>query len=113
MQDGEGKEVDHNVVVQNQRPLGDYELMVNEATNGFNDGPESGIDNSVHHKQKQLSLPPPSPPGPSIGWERFLPVKSLKVLLVENDDSTRHVVNALLRNCNYEGLADHFSSSSL
>lgn len=38
-----------------------------------------------------------------IRWERFLPIRSLKVLLVENDDSTRHVVSALLRNCSYEG----------
>lgn len=37
-----------------------------------------------------------------VRWERFLPLRSLKVLLVENDDSTRHVVSALLRNCSYE-----------
>ena len=41
--------------------------------------------------------------GPLVRWERFLPFRSLKVLLVENDDSTRHVVSALLRNCGYEG----------
>ncbi|CAK7325570.1 unnamed protein product [Dovyalis caffra] len=40
--------------------------------------------------------------GPLVHWERFLPFRSLKVLLVENDDSTRHVVSALLRNCGYE-----------
>ncbi|KAJ6727163.1 TWO-COMPONENT RESPONSE REGULATOR [Salix purpurea] len=40
--------------------------------------------------------------GPLVLWERFLPLRSLKVLLVENDDSTRHVVSALLRNCGYE-----------
>ncbi|GLT70071.1 hypothetical protein SLA2020_421720 [Shorea laevis] len=37
-----------------------------------------------------------------VRWERFLPQRTLKVLLVENDDSTRHVVFALLRNCGYE-----------
>lgn len=37
------------------------------------------------------------------GWESFLPQRNLRVLLVEDDDSTRHVVGALLRNCNYEG----------
>ncbi|URE35563.1 Two-component response regulator-like PRR73 [Musa troglodytarum] len=42
------------------------------------------------------------PPGPIVRWERFLPVRTLKVLLVENDDSTRQVVSALLRNCSYE-----------
>lgn len=42
--------------------------------------------------------------GPVVRWDRFLPFRSLKVLLVENDDCTRHVVSALLRNCSYEGL---------
>ncbi|KAK9699508.1 hypothetical protein RND81_08G178100 [Saponaria officinalis] len=44
----------------------------------------------------------PQPQGQTVCWERFLPVRSLKVLLVESDDSTRHVVSALLRNCSYE-----------
>ncbi|XP_047325078.1 two-component response regulator-like PRR37 [Impatiens glandulifera] len=43
--------------------------------------------------------------GSVVHWERFLPLRSLKVLLVENDDSTRHVVSALLRNCSYEVVA--------
>ncbi|KAH6762400.1 hypothetical protein C2S52_019833 [Perilla frutescens var. hirtella] len=42
--------------------------------------------------------------GTGVCWERFLHVRSIRVLLVENDDSTRHVVTALLRNCNYEVL---------
>ena len=37
------------------------------------------------------------------GWESFLLERHLRVLLVEDDDSTRHVVGALPRNCNYEG----------
>ncbi|KAL2992383.1 hypothetical protein AAZX31_10G046000 [Glycine max] len=44
----------------------------------------------------------PQPQGAIICWERFLHIRSLKVLLVEIDDSTRHVVTALLRNCSYE-----------
>ncbi|KDP29057.1 hypothetical protein JCGZ_16446 [Jatropha curcas] len=40
--------------------------------------------------------------GAMVCWERFLHLRTLKVLLVENDDSTRHVVTALLRNCSYE-----------
>ncbi|MQM11901.1 hypothetical protein Taro_044816 [Colocasia esculenta] len=36
-----------------------------------------------------------------IRWERFLPRRSLRVLLVEQDDSTRHIVTALLRKCSY------------
>lgn len=50
------------------------------------------------------------PQGPVIQWERFLPLRSLKVLLVEDDDSTRHVVSALLRNCSYEGLKLSYST---
>lgn len=40
--------------------------------------------------------------GTVVCWDRFLHVRSIRVLLVENDHSTRHVVSALLRNCNYE-----------
>ncbi|KAL8159815.1 hypothetical protein V2J09_001352 [Rumex salicifolius] len=47
----------------------------------------------------------PQPPCQVIHWERFLHVRTLKVLLVENDDSTRHIVSALLRNCSYEVIA--------
>lgn len=36
------------------------------------------------------------------GWERFLPKRPLRVLLVEDDSSTRQVVCALLSKCGYE-----------
>uniref|UniRef100_A0A7N1A4Y1 Uncharacterized protein n=1 Tax=Kalanchoe fedtschenkoi TaxID=63787 RepID=A0A7N1A4Y1_KALFE len=42
------------------------------------------------------------PQGSNIRWDRIIPIGSIKVLLVENDESTRHVVSALLRNCSYE-----------
>ncbi|GMI92073.1 hypothetical protein HRI_002876600 [Hibiscus trionum] len=45
------------------------------------------------------------PRGSVIRWDRFLPFGAIKVLLVENDDSTRHVVTALLQNCSYEVMA--------
>ncbi|XP_047324669.1 two-component response regulator-like PRR73 [Impatiens glandulifera] len=57
------------------------------------------MGNSVQKRSFQQSQ------GPVVHWERFLPLGSLKVLLVENDDSTRHVVSALLRNCSYEAVA--------
>ena len=41
--------------------------------------------------------------GKLVRWDKFLPFRSLKVMLVENDDATRHLVSALLRNCGYEG----------
>ncbi|KAK1403433.1 Two-component response regulator-like APRR7 [Heracleum sosnowskyi] len=48
------------------------------------------------HEQRQRSQ------GSLVNWERFLHIRTIKVLLVENDDSTRHIVAALLRNLNYE-----------
>ncbi|XP_022730609.1 two-component response regulator-like APRR3 [Durio zibethinus] len=50
-------------------------------------------------------IPQQQPRGSMIRWDRFLPFGSIKVLLVENDDSTRHVVSALLQNCCYEVMA--------
>jgi hypothetical protein len=58
-------------------------------------GPQSGSQKQGQQQQLQL--------GP-IQWDRFLPFKSLKVLLVENDNSTCQIVTALLRNCSYEGM---------
>ncbi|KAL6006556.1 hypothetical protein ACLOJK_032049 [Asimina triloba] len=37
------------------------------------------------------------------GWESLLPRTVLRVLLVEGDDSTRHIIAALLRICSYRG----------
>ncbi|KAG8088994.1 hypothetical protein GUJ93_ZPchr0011g27491 [Zizania palustris] len=37
----------------------------------------------------------------AIRWDQILPRRSLRVLLVEHDDSTRQVVTALLRKCGY------------
>ena len=38
-----------------------------------------------------------------VKWESYLPRMVLRVLLVEADDSTRHIVTALLRKCGYRG----------
>lgn len=38
-----------------------------------------------------------------IRWDQILPRRSLRVLLVEHDDSTRQEVTALLRKCSYHG----------
>lgn len=37
-----------------------------------------------------------------VRWEKVLPRMVLRVLLVESDDSTRQIVAALLRKCNYK-----------
>lgn len=34
---------------------------------------------------------------------RALPMMPVRVLLAEGDDSTRHVISALLRKCGYHG----------
>ena len=36
-------------------------------------------------------------------WEKFLTKMELRVLLVEADDSTRHIITALLKKCSYKG----------
>lgn len=61
-----------------------------------------GNANNVSGDMLQISQLQQQSQGPVIRWERYLPVRSLQVLLVENDDSTRQVVGALLRNCSYE-----------
>lgn len=78
------------------------ESKVNEVaedlkTNQIRDAAQSAQRPGDPHKQQ------PPLAGPVIRWERFLPIRTLKVLLIENDDSTRQVVSALLRNCSYEG----------
>lgn len=45
-----------------------------------------------------------------VRWEEYLPRMVIRVLLVEADDSTRQIIAALLRKCNYKG---HLSFSLL
>ena len=87
-----------NIVVVEGQYLGSYEEdeSRNNEVAEINEGPEKTIQVSSGPQQLQFQWP-------VVHWDRFLPIRSLKVLLVENDDSTRHVVSALLRNCSYEG----------
>ena len=71
-------------------------------SNGLVEDAKVGQGKSVEASASQ-HVPQQQSPGAIVCWERFLHLRSLKVLLVENDDSTRHVVTALLRNCSYEG----------
>jgi pseudo-response regulator 7 len=48
---------------------------------------------------------PPAQAAQPVCWEQFLHKKTITVLLVENDDSTREVVTRLLRTCMYKGPA--------
>lgn len=52
---------------------------------------EDDVDNREEEQQQEVAC-----------WERFLQKKTIRVLLVENDESTRKVVSALLRCCMYE-----------
>ncbi|KAF8680711.1 hypothetical protein HU200_045552 [Digitaria exilis] len=80
--------------------LVDARLLGNAVAGGYGeddlrssdpDGLLSGPNSGGQHSQ------------PPVCWERFLQKKTIKVLLVESDDSTRQVVSALLRHCMYEG----------
>ncbi|KAL2509367.1 Two-component response regulator-like APRR7 [Forsythia ovata] len=90
------------------RDLGKEQSSVKESALKVNRVNEERRDGASVRLQGQGTLqvqqPPPPPQGTLVCWERFLHVRSIRVLLVENDDSTRHVVTALLRNCNYEVL---------
>uniref|UniRef100_A0A3B6U8K3 Response regulatory domain-containing protein n=1 Tax=Triticum aestivum TaxID=4565 RepID=A0A3B6U8K3_WHEAT len=69
---------------------------------GVRPPPPSAMDRHHHQQQQQ----PPSPQGDHAAqprcWEEFLHRKTIRVLLVETDDSTRQVVTALLRHCMYQ-----------
>ncbi|KAJ4972379.1 hypothetical protein NE237_005478 [Protea cynaroides] len=93
----EPKEVRNGVVGEGQGLSEEDESRVNEVTEDVNEGHEGSIQPLAVVQQQ-----PKQPQGSVVCWERFLPLRSLKVLLVENDDSTRHVISALLRNCSYE-----------
>ncbi|KAF8683760.1 hypothetical protein HU200_044693 [Digitaria exilis] len=93
----------------------DVRGIVNGATENGHHGTDAHAD-EWREKEEDLPNGHSVPPGvqqvdekeeqaQTIMWERFLPVKTLRVLLVENDDSTRQVVSALLRKCCYEVIA--------
>lgn len=97
---GEDKSTEDVVLVKRRDSVQVNTLNVDAAEQVEIHGATSGLQGSgvlqVQQQQQQAQ-------GTGVGWERFLHVRSIRVLLVENDDSTRHVVTALLRNCNYEG----------
>ncbi|MCL7032348.1 hypothetical protein MKW94_010681 [Papaver nudicaule] len=95
----EHKEVRDGIVGEGQGLSEEDESRINEVTETVHNERER----TTQGQDTMLKLQKhPQLPGPAVCWERFLPLRSLKVLLVENDDSTRQVVSALLRNCSYE-----------
>ncbi|TVU37083.1 hypothetical protein EJB05_10374 [Eragrostis curvula] len=67
------------------------ESIRNNEPDGPVSEPTSGVQQDEMENQQQ-----------QVCWERFLQKKTIKILLVESDDSTRQVVSALLRHCMYE-----------
>lgn len=98
----EHKEIRDGVVGEGQGLSEEYESRINEDVEDVNDRWVEVIQAQAH-LQAVLQRPQQQPQVSLVCWERFLPLRSLKVLLVESDDSTRRVVCALLRNCGYEG----------
>ncbi|KAI4340398.1 hypothetical protein MLD38_025237 [Melastoma candidum] len=90
-----------NGVLSNGQCLGSSEEDDSRPNGVVEDG-NSGSGAETHGYNGYQAQPQQ---GPVILWERFLPVKSVKVLLVENDVSTRQVLSALLQNCGYEVVA--------
>ncbi|KAJ9181638.1 hypothetical protein P3X46_009747 [Hevea brasiliensis] len=95
-----GKKRVKDGVVSEEQNLAEYHgLEVNGIAENIKDGhggapqPPAAALQIAQQQQSQGSI---------VCWERFLHLRSLQVLLVEYDDSTRHVVTALLRNCSYE-----------
>lgn len=87
-----------DMVVNEQGLHDDGRLKDNKIADNVKDGCGGTVQESA-----LLEVSQQQPQAAMVCWERFLHVRSLKVLLVENDDSTRHVVAALLHNCSYEG----------
>ncbi|RZB72398.1 two-component response regulator-like APRR7 isoform X2 [Glycine soja] len=103
--DGDGKELrELNQCLRDGKKIAGGERGLYEGDevkcNGVAEEVKIGKGGIVESSSVQQHIPQPQ--GAIICWERFLHIRSLKVLLVEYDDSTRHVVTALLRNCSYE-----------
>lgn len=96
----EQKEV--SSVVVGEEPVLESPEEGQSRVNDVSQDVSNGFTGTIQVNNGFQALPPQSQ-GSMVRWDRFLPTRSLKVLLVENDDSTRHVVSALLRNCCYEG----------
>ncbi|XVF76531.1 hypothetical protein PTKIN_Ptkin13bG0273200 [Pterospermum kingtungense] len=87
----------NGVVVEEHVTLEGDDLKVNEIAQNVKDGHVGAVQSPA-----VLQMPQQQPQNVMCFWQRFLHVTTVTVLLVENDDSTRHVLAALLRNCCYE-----------
>ncbi|KAE8689756.1 Two-component response regulator-like APRR7 [Hibiscus syriacus] len=102
------REVNHRVYVGNKRTtncvvpeehvmLEEDDLKVNKIAQNVKYGHVGAFQAPAMRQMAQQQ-----PQNAMCYWQRFLHLTTVTVLLVENDDSTRHVVTALLRNCCYD-----------
>ncbi|KAM5556147.1 two-component response regulator-like APRR3 [Rosa sericea] len=100
----ENKEISNavtGVLGEGQGILKEDEVQVTDNLQVVNDAQTEAVQVQVLSQSGQQSSEQQLQ-DPSVCWEGFLPTKSLKVLVVEDDDSTRRVICALLRKCGYE-----------
>ncbi|KAF8021921.1 hypothetical protein BT93_G2149 [Corymbia citriodora subsp. variegata] len=103
LKNDDNKDIRDGVGGDGQELAEEDELQINEDVEGaLNRKVEEIETQDLVHAHSVIPRSQQQSEEPSVHWERFLPLRSLKVLLVENDDSTRQVVSALLRNCGYE-----------
>ncbi|KAJ9540363.1 hypothetical protein OSB04_026869 [Centaurea solstitialis] len=103
------QQVNSRVKVEYQGDVNGF-VGIEPGSQGDDESRSRKIDENVQDQSNQVTVQENGAPqapqqqlqGPLVHWERFLHVRSIKVMLVEDDDCTRHVVTALLRNCNYE-----------
>ncbi|KAH9768015.1 Two-component response regulator-like PRR37 [Citrus sinensis] len=98
------KQIRDGVTGEGQGLSEEDESRINEDGEDVNNGWVDAVQAQAH-TMAALQRQQLQPERPLVCWERFLPLRSLKVLLVESDDSTRRVVCALLRNCGYEDIS--------
>ncbi|KAE8705994.1 Two-component response regulator-like APRR7 [Hibiscus syriacus] len=91
------KRTTNGVVADEQVMLEEDDPKVNEIARNVKDGRIGAVQAPAMRQMAQ-----PRPQNAMCYWQRFLHLTTVTVLLVENDDSTRHVVTALLRNCCYD-----------
>ncbi|XP_010559150.1 PREDICTED: two-component response regulator-like APRR9 isoform X2 [Tarenaya hassleriana] len=58
-------------------------------------------DDGMEAEEERKEIDGEGPSSKVSRWEKHLPKTVLRVLLVEADDSTRHIITALLRKCSY------------
>ncbi|KAK8512230.1 hypothetical protein V6N12_031956 [Hibiscus sabdariffa] len=91
------KRTTNGVVTEEHVMLEVDDPKVNQISQNVKDGRIGAVQAPAMRQMAQQQ-----PQNAMCHWQRFLHLTTVTVLLIENDDSTRHVVTALLRNCCYD-----------